>query len=251
MHVPYIPDATLEADAYHTLREVGAYDAFPVDPVEVAMNLGLTVEHANLAQVYGNPLFDDVLGSINIPERLVFIQELLLDAVDAGQPGRYNFTVAHECGHWVLHRGFYLSSQKQLALPFDTTPQETTILCRDTNKDRKEHQADRFAPFLLMPRHHVEDVWRETFGRLAAVQEFNPSAACKGLDAAMRQCDTFFGSGRVVFGSARPIASEAPGLAMLQTEAVRYLAMRFEVSQQAMAYRLEGLGLIPKVARAA
>ena len=63
--------------------------------------------------------------------------------------GRYNFTIAHEIGHHVLHRQVYLEASAENA---------SNILCRDTNdKPLIEQQADRFAAALLMPQQAVSD----------------------------------------------------------------------------------------------
>ncbi|MDR2743926.1 MAG: ImmA/IrrE family metallo-endopeptidase [Desulfovibrio sp.] len=79
-----------------------------------------------------------------------------------GPEGRYNFTLAHEVGHWVLRRFEFLAP--------DVLKQQGDnrgILCRAIQrKEPRERQADQFASHLLMPRPVVQKVWRERHGNL-------------------------------------------------------------------------------------
>ena len=80
----------------------------------------------------------DHLGGIIFSENLIQVNA----TVEANE-GRYNFTIAHEIGHHVLHREIYLGVSEANA---------SNILCRDTlDKPLIEVQADRFAAALLMP----------------------------------------------------------------------------------------------------
>jgi len=57
--------------------------------------------------------------------------------------GRYNFTIAHEIGHHVLHRDHYLAERNA---------EHPGIMCREVSaKPLVEQQADQFASALLMP----------------------------------------------------------------------------------------------------
>ena len=64
-------------------------------------------------------------------------------------PGRKNFTVAHELGHWILHKG--LAQENLFGFSGNI------LICRGTNikTDNKERQADIFATHLLMPERFV------------------------------------------------------------------------------------------------
>lgn len=65
--------------------------------------------------------------------------------------GRLNFTLAHELGHWFLHKDL-----SQEILPgFE----EKILICRGINvqTDRKEREANIFAAYLLMPEKLVVD----------------------------------------------------------------------------------------------
>lgn len=76
----------------------------------------------------------DYLAGIFFEEKIIRINQSLMS-----HEGRYNFTLAHEIGHHVLH--------------LDGTHES---LCRETgNKPPLEQQADLFAASLLMPASFV------------------------------------------------------------------------------------------------
>lgn len=79
----------------------------------------------------------DILGGISFEENTIFI-----NASAEAHEGRYNFTVAHEIGHHVLHKDLYMAVYAG----------QNGIMCREqTKKPLVERQADRFAAALLMP----------------------------------------------------------------------------------------------------
>ncbi len=87
----------------------------------------------------------DYLGGIVFDKRVIQINAAVED-----HEGRYNFTIAHEIGHHVLHRDIYLAAREGA---------ECEIVCRDTfEKPLIEQQADRFAAALLMPAEAVINV---------------------------------------------------------------------------------------------
>ena len=123
----------------------GREERFPV-PVEVIaeQHLGYDID------IVDDGLFSDpdYLGGIIFDKHLIQVNA----SVEAHE-GRYNFTLAHEIGHHVLHREIYLAAR-------DDEPCE--ILCRETGeKPLIEAQADRFAAALLMPAAAVTRVVQE------------------------------------------------------------------------------------------
>jgi hypothetical protein len=98
---------------------------------------------------------EQVLGRMKpIPGRIE-ITSVLKDAPDLG---RYRFTVAHELGHWVLHRPLFLAQAETLDL-FGSTlrPTEMMSLHRAVFPSAakaylapEEWQANRFAADLLV-----------------------------------------------------------------------------------------------------
>ena len=83
----------------------------------------------------------DILGGISFEENKIFI-----NASAEAHEGRYNFTVAHEIGHHVLHKDLYMAVYAG----------RNGIMCREqTKKPLVERQADRFAAALLMPSSEI------------------------------------------------------------------------------------------------
>jgi Zn-dependent peptidase ImmA (M78 family) len=69
------------------------------------------------------------------------------------QRGRYRYTLAHELGHYVLHRPYWESDRDQPKL---FAGKQDRLLCRtdllrEPKKPNEEIQADKFASLLLMP----------------------------------------------------------------------------------------------------
>jgi hypothetical protein len=88
--------------------------------------------------------------------------------------GRMEFTMAHEVGHWILHRPIYIAKRQQADL-FSTPERGATVVCRDvgdfvgTKKPRGEIQADRFAGALLAPEDLVTKAFDDIHGKAPIV----------------------------------------------------------------------------------
>jgi hypothetical protein len=105
-------------------------------PVEIIAEhyLGYDIEIVDDG-LFGDP---DYLGGILFDRNLIQVSA----AVELHE-GRYNFTLAHEIGHHVLHRELYLAAR---------AGEPCNILCRaNGEKPLIETQADSFAAALLMP----------------------------------------------------------------------------------------------------
>jgi hypothetical protein len=215
----YLPESDIEAEALCTLAEYGrkfGEVARPPVPVEQILeaHLQLTLEVDDLPAVVGTV---GVLGATYVQDRRVVIDQSLDPSEFPAMLGRYRFTVAHEVGHWALHRHAFLENPAQGRL-FDERGQPS-IVCRSGSKERAEWQADCFAGHLLMPKAMVFEVWREQHGSLQpyiAVDEIADLNARWGLAEDMRPT----------------------------VKAAREIARVFDVSGQAMQIRLMGLGLV-------
>lgn len=132
----------------------------------------------------------------------------------------YTFTLAHEIGHWVLHRASIVEAQCQGNL-FDDAPREWVTLHRNVNATGggrippEEWQANRFATHLLMPTEQVLQHYVARFGEQPIHNTQYATLRDCALDAATRS-----------FSGVASLASE------------------FEVSKRAMAIRLEELSLV-------
>ncbi len=123
----------------------------PIDVDEIVEGLlELDFEVTDLKEVIG---IDDVLGATWFDDKRVCIDSSLED-----KEGRFSFTVAHEIGHWQMHRP--IIEMEKVTLPlFAGKPGETpkpALVCRTgSKKEPAEWQADQFAALLLMPAREV------------------------------------------------------------------------------------------------
>jgi Zn-dependent peptidase ImmA (M78 family) len=139
------------------------------------VSLGLTVERALLG--------DEVSGLLVIQDGSGVIGVSVSQA-----PTRQRFTIAHEIGHWVLHREkMPVFIDKHFLQPYFAAFRNAASA---TGTDRLEREANSFAAALLMPVPAIR----------SAVSQFDADVS--------------------------------------DDEAVEALAERFQVSRQAMAFRL-------------
>ena len=142
---PHLSNEHIEAAASRLLADfsesAGGSMGTPIPVESIAEHfLGYEIEISDEG-LFADP---DYLGGIIFANNVIQVNA----SVECNE-GRYNFTIAHEIGHHVLHREAYLEASAENA---------RNILCRDTNdKPLIEQQADRFAAALLMPQQAVSD----------------------------------------------------------------------------------------------
>lgn len=123
------------------------------------------------------------LSGALIPERA----EIWVDATEASRsPRRRRYTIAHELGHWELHRGPDRVLCREAAVdPTETvgsergsTPQSWTEWKRPDGEPQIEWEANVFGGALLLPPSLVREVWdREgSVEALAEAFDCSPSA---------------------------------------------------------------------------
>lgn len=126
-----------EKAASSTLAQFGFGDSAPIPVDKIAKGLGAVVRYS--------PLDDELSGMIFIKDGMPIIGVNALHHVN-----RQRFTIAHECGHLVLHREL-LSGQVHVDKDF----QVPMLLNRDQQSslgtEPIEIQANRFAAALLVP----------------------------------------------------------------------------------------------------
>jgi Zn-dependent peptidase ImmA (M78 family) len=145
--------------------------------------------------------------------------------------GRYRFSVAHEVGHWRLHRSYIARDPDQTVL-FEAST-EPTVICRIGQENEPiEWQANRFAACLLMPRRRVHDEWKACLGRTRPLllSDLRPNGKVM-----LRAQSMVYRQGR---NEARAVDDA------LFEEVAKPIARRFGVSPQAARLRLENLGLL-------
>lgn len=216
--VPYLPEVRIERDADALIGEYALRDgAAVVAPVPVEdileLHLKLAFEIEDLAALFGT---DGVLGAIWFNEKLVRVDVRLDPTDNRSRLGRYRYTLAHEVGHWRLHRSYYREDPAQASL-FNGRGQPAFV-CRSSEKPPVEWQADTYASYLLMPKSLLVAAWKEWRGNLHAVilADLPPGIVGETRNPDDARLDRF----------AKPLAD------------------RFEVSAEAMRIRLEKLGLL-------
>lgn len=193
----------------------------PPIPVEELLEnfLGLSLSICKLSEVLG---CEDAVGALFVQRREVMVDESLDPCEFPDLEGRYRFTLAHEIGHWWLHRNLYPESPAE-------TP--SFVMRSGGSQQRIEWQADYFAASLLMPRPLVYQRWRKVLGGRVVT----PSLLRPNRDSLLEQ--------EIL---RRGIAPESPAAAesMVFDGAVLPLAEEFCVSPMAMRIRMEELKLI-------
>jgi Zn-dependent peptidase ImmA (M78 family) len=119
------------------LKHLGLASTGPVPVEQIAeIYLGYELDFVDSDE----SLPSDVIGGIDFDSKTIIINSSI-----ESHTGRYNFTIAHEIGHHVLHRGLFLESKT-----------DDKIMCRGgKSRPIEEVQADRFAEALLMPKELV------------------------------------------------------------------------------------------------
>lgn len=237
--VRYLSEVEIEKDAELLLAEhtetTGAPIKLPVPVEEITTyHLALRLEFANLHETLRIPMLrdqPDILGAIWIDTEAILIDRSLDPKHNPSMSGRYRFSVAHEIGHWRLHRSYVAKDVNQASL-FDGST-EPTVICRSSQaKEPIEWQADFFSSCLLMPRHRVHEEWQECLGRTRplVLSDLQPNGRVM-----MRAQTKIYEQGRSETGAVDDALFE---------EVAKPIARRFGVSAPAMRIRLEKLGLL-------
>ncbi len=154
MNVPYLSRNEIAQAGKAILaqfREKTGRSIEPPVPIEdILAMMGLRCQFVDFEQINA----PDVLGATYVKKRIVVINAGLLDE---RSKGRAAFTMAHEAGHWVLHRHLLAVANRYGDL-------EDAIFCRAQDARKPiEWQADYFAGCLLMPEDLVRFAFKKTF----------------------------------------------------------------------------------------
>ena len=188
-----------------------------LDPSLALQTLGYnTVIQESLGQYSRNGELFEVAGIIDNSNKEVQISRRF-------SPIIRNFTTAHKLGHAVLHGGSELHRDHAL----DGTP-------NNCSREPKEAEADVFAAYFLLPEKQVNTAFKKVF--LEAPFTLNDDTAfALGLDVELIQNRL-----RTLRDLSRFLASAERynGIHLVS------MAKQFNVSVEAMAIRLEELGLV-------
>ena len=166
MQVPFKSADEIEAEApttaqwyAHEKRQV----ITPPVPIEkLIIVLGLHQEIHDLYKFLGvdQPNSGDLLGALCFATRTIHVHQGIDPEDCPWLEGRFNFTLGHEVGHWVLHRDEFIARTQQQSLFASAAAQ--AVICRRSEKTLPiEVQANRFASCLLLPRALVTKEWHD------------------------------------------------------------------------------------------
>ena len=167
-------------------RSKGWSPAPPV-PIEKVINyLGL---HQEIRDLYdflsvARDAEADLLGALSFGRRTIYVHAELDPDNQPHLEGRFNFTLSHEIGHWVLHRDqFFASSQQPTLFCGGASPD---VVCRKSERPKRiEVQANQFASCVLLPRELVTQFLRSTI-------DVSDSSAPADIDRIVRQVSAAF-----------------------------------------------------------
>lgn len=237
--VRFLSKHTIEFDALWLLRVYGERHGdvlqppVPVDKIlETFLRLSFSI--MDLEAELGAP---DIDGALWLDRKEVGVDRKLDPDAHPNMEGRLNFTIAHEIGHWQLHRRYYLPDETDGFPLGPAAINQPALVCRSNDRSRIEWQANYFASSLLMPRAMVREAWRAKYGKSPMqVQTLMPQRAHILASEVLRR-------GGLPRGdvSQLDVMFEHVGLP---------LARVFKVSPQAMRIRLEELGFLERQGQA-
>src|SRR5687768_7065548 len=137
INVRYRPDEEIEAEASALLagyaRKTGTAITVPALLLdEFLQHLDLRFESYDLCKEFGAP---DVLGAVYLEDKLIRIDERLDADERPAMQGRFNFTLAHEIGHWCLHGGY--AELRRMMDDLFGGPAKPSIICRTSQQKER------------------------------------------------------------------------------------------------------------------
>lgn len=178
MKFPWLDEAHIEARAGHLLSQAFGPSLDRSRAVDLDEVVAFLSETEQLSYNDDADLRSDdgeiILGKTQpLKRRILLSRELKLDS----DHGRSRFTLAHELGHWVLHRPLFLARANELSLfgPASDDEFEFVGLNRAIFSDGRgrsvppeEWQANRFAVALLIDAGVLRAEFQRRFGSLFA-----------------------------------------------------------------------------------
>lgn len=239
--VSFVSDEAIEKDVQALLAEYaharGGKIEAPIaieDIIEKHLKIG--IEFDDMHRLLGVPRSGnggdpDILGAMFFEQKRIVIDETLDPDGSPSKEGRYRYTVAHEVGHWRLHRGLFAKDPGQGSLLDEPPP--PSVVCRSSQaKARVEVQADLFASCILMPRKLVMVAWDDVF----------PDRKPRVLKPATPIDHSFVEFNRKTYVTPTSVEVETDDQAL--DRIATPFARKFLVSTIAMRIRLERLGLL-------
>lgn len=143
LDVQWLNDEIIEKAAWDFLIRRGAESALPVDVELIVEELGFDiVPIPNLQRSI------EVEGFCTSDFTRIYVDE----GVMINTPVRYRFTLAHELGHFVLHKDIYESIKVTSVADW----KKMQMALNETSYQRVEFQGYYFAGFLLVSEKHLD-----------------------------------------------------------------------------------------------
>ena len=145
LELPYLSESQIEKQADAIREKFGQFKA-PIEPVQIATDSGVRVFEAT----FNKPSTSGILRRSNGDQFEIFVNE-------DHSWARKRFTIAHELGHYFLHREELARSANDRFVDSEVNLYRTGDLeAGHAPKTRPEVQANLFAASLLMPQTLVE-----------------------------------------------------------------------------------------------
>jgi Zn-dependent peptidase ImmA (M78 family) len=143
----------------------------------------ITAAKSELSILYSDQLKSDISGAI-------FLQDGRFTVlINANKPPvRQYFTVAHELGHYYLHRQWLEDNNASGFVDYSPTLDSDNMLLRPDEPTMasgvdllKEREANNFAAALLMPEKEVRQVWKLTHSISECAKTFQVSTSAMAI----------------------------------------------------------------------
>lgn len=159
MTAPFISDEMLESEAIRFLAKYHPSDSIPI-PIEDIVEFDLKIKTVTVPGLFSEHQIDGFLSRDNA--QLFIDQDMYMNFTN-----RARFTIAHEMGHYILHRDYIdslnISSIEQW---------KQVVLGKGTGHARLETRANTFAGMLLMPKKHLAERFKLQKESLTTRNEF-------------------------------------------------------------------------------
>ena len=142
----YISDSTIEQKSFELLSKYSKNFNWQLSfPIPIEMIIEKQLE-------YTLDTFKDdknILGAIDQVNKIIYTNENAMPHFDR-YPGSFEFTLAHEVGHWDLHCDYNNNQLRIMNKP-------VSMICRAGAQDYREMQANKYAAAILMPENLVRE----------------------------------------------------------------------------------------------
>lgn len=147
------------------------YNDYPLNIVEICTKMGITVQQTD-------EFPDDVSGIIFKENNRYYILVNKFHSV-----GRKSFTIAHELGHYILHKKLLDEENELVSYIKSSNGNVIPVLPRGIEYNKRETEANNFAASLLMP----EETFKKVCERSNSIEEvahyFGVSVAAASIRA--------------------------------------------------------------------